>query len=80
MVEITLYPPNGEIEKYQVENHGVKDGVLRFRSEASIPAMDITTNIPFTVRQTVEAKEESKSARASNPTRGVGGRRRSPWG
>jgi len=54
MATITLYPPNGELEEYEVETIPRVDsaGVLRFQADGN----DVVTNVPFLVRSPVNPK------------------------
>jgi hypothetical protein len=77
MVHITLYPPNSATPlEFDTENYGLKDnGVLCFRINDGLEAKDITTSVPFVVRNPVK-KEENKPARSAQASgRGSG----SPW-
>ena len=56
MVKILLYPANGTTVEYDVDNYGVTDGVLRFRIKGGSGEEDITTTVPFLVRQPVKGK------------------------
>jgi len=61
MVHITLFVPDSAMpQEYDVESYGIREGVLYFRvkENAAIPtATDISTTVPFLIRQQVEKKK-----------------------
>jgi hypothetical protein len=70
MTHITLYIPNSPTpEEYDVKTYGLNEGRLHFQIEGS-PVTNVTTTVPFTIRQTVE--EKGKSPAASRPSHGGG--------
>jgi hypothetical protein len=57
MVQITLYLPNGGEETYQVQTYSLPEGGrLTFRTEDGTDAVDVTTTVPFLIRQPVKEK------------------------
>jgi hypothetical protein len=75
MVKITLYPPDSATpQEYEALSYAVRDGALQFRVDG--PLTDITTTVPFLVRQTPQTAAEKKPRRI---TGGLGARP-STWG
>jgi hypothetical protein len=66
MVHITLFPPNDKHQQFEAENYTIRDeGVLWFRVGYNPIAgnpddTDITTTVPFIIRQAVSRKPTTK--------------------
>lgn len=64
MVHITIYQPYSDAPfEYDVESYGIREhGVLWFRIPGTV-ATDVTTTVPFMIRQQVEEKEKPPARR-----------------
>jgi len=70
MPQITLYIPNGAPQIFEVENYGLNEGRLHFRIDEGSGAFDVTTTVPYLIRQPVKEKEVSRNP--SRSSRGTG--------
>ena len=77
MVHITLYPPNSATPlEFDTETFGLRDnGLLCFRINDGLEAKDITTSVPFVVRNPVMKEENKPTRHTAASSRGSG----TPW-